>query len=136
MKMTKEQKEDQAREIARWAFMQWKPGKNRFYQYKGHYYLRSKDDGGWLIDFTKYDDIIEVIWDSGWLKHPCSSHKKVLVNKLLQLSRPVAIPINTMGLKESDFADLRLPEIERLESFVNACDERNMQLMKGTINEN
>jgi hypothetical protein len=131
MGTTTEEKKEQARQIAQWAFRKWKTEGNRFYVYKKHYYLRTGDETGWLIDFEKRDDIIEEVWNGGGLKHPSTSHKNVMVDELLQLVKHVAVPINTAGVQERDFADPLLSEIERLESFVNACDERNPLQMKG-----
>jgi hypothetical protein len=131
MAMTREQKTQQAHQIAQWVFSKWKAEGNRFYRYKTHYYLRTSYETGWLVDFEKRDDIIEEIWNSGGLRHPSCQFKKMLVDALLMHVQPVAMPVDTTGFKLKDFVDPLLSETERLESFVNACDERNTLQTKG-----
>jgi hypothetical protein len=125
MAMTSEQKKEQVRQIAQWVFRKWNAEGNRFYCYQKHYYLRTGDEAGWLIDFEKCDDIIEEVWNSGGLRHPSTPYKKLLIEELLRLAQPEAILVKTVGLKKSNFADPMLSDTERLESFVNACVERN-----------
>jgi hypothetical protein len=125
MAMTKQQKQEQTRRLAKRMFMKWSAEGGRFYKHETHYYLRTSSGTGWLVDFAKCDDIIEEIWNSGGLEHPSYQGKKLLVDELLRHIKPVAVPVKTKGFKLEDFADPLCSKSEQLENYVNACDYQN-----------
>ncbi len=125
MAMTRNEKIERTRKVAQWTYRKWASEGDRFYRYKGHYYLRAGNDSRYLIDFSKEDDIIDEVWESGGLPHPSCQYKKVLVAELLLLAKGSATTIDSKGLKLADFTNPSLSDIDKLEQFVNACDERN-----------
>lgn len=135
MAMTKEQRQEQTRRLARRMFKKWSVEGGRFYKCKKRFYLRTSNGTGWLVDFAKRDDIIEEIWNSGGLKHPSYNSKKLLVDEILSLAQAVSLPINTKGCRLEDYADPLCSELEKVEAFVNACDARNTYKMKGSKSE-
>jgi hypothetical protein len=131
MKMTKEVKRTAALQIARWAFDELRAQGNRFYYYKNYYYFRIDGGKGWLEDFEDHDEIIFQLRQEGLVEPPWTKYKRVIPDELRRLAKSVALPVNTAGINRNKYSTAGHMDREQAEDFVNACDERNTQPMKG-----
>jgi hypothetical protein len=120
-----------ALQVANTAFKKLKAQGNRFYVYNNMYYFRTEAGHGWLVDFNNRDEIISQLWFEGAIERLWVRCKRIITDELLRLAMPVALPVDTTGIDWNDCAEMAGTLQSQALNFVNACDERNTQPLKG-----